>query len=90
MKGTAQKIREKYGINHKQQQAINYAIRREIPGGNAALDLLKLCHELQRHQPNDKHNEALRLAREVADAMSSEIESRYRNERSSDGAGREI
>lgn len=70
-------LRNAYGRNRKARQLVNAAIRAEIPGGDAALDLLTLLHNLQRTEPSGRHQEALELAIQSTDAMAEEIAAKY-------------
>lgn len=66
-------LREKYGAT-KARQAINRAIRAELPGGPEILDLID---HLQTCDPSPATDRAHKLALQAQAAMSAEIARRY-------------
>jgi len=78
-------LREKYGAKGKARQAINAAIRAELPGGEETLDALELFHKIVLRvgelEADDKTPTIAQVAHdrlaEIADAMEDEIRRRY-------------
>lgn len=72
-------LKEKYGRQGKARQAINRAIRAELPGGHAALDAVEkwhgACHN--RGWVEGVHLRAYVDLLEIVDAMEDEIRRRY-------------
>ncbi len=76
-------LREKYGKSNL-RQAVNAAIRAELPGGNDVLDLLELTHHAADRlgwEDADGQPSLLRVIHErlarAANAMEQEIRRRY-------------
>lgn len=79
-------IKLKYGRNLKTHEAINRAIRAELPGGSELLDRVrdwhKICQRLGWDATDASGGEALHLTAyrhliEIADVMEAEIRRRY-------------
>lgn len=78
-------LKNAYGLSRgkKGREAINYAIRAEIPGGDKVLDRLQdwrhICHRLGWEGPDGEPIQvtAFRHLLEVADAMEDAIRERY-------------
>lgn len=62
-------LREAYGKNLKARQAINKAIRAELPGGSQCLDASHLTHKLVTSLRREGHTALATQAQEVHDLM---------------------
>ena len=67
----------KYGKNKNSTQAINAAIRAELPGGAEALDALDRVRTLDERRGTPETADALAAIRGIVNAMADEIRRRY-------------